>query len=236
MADERKIGISIPTFNRAEMTIESFINVYDDTRVKTICIVDDASDEDVYEKLKSITSSLPKVKLYRNEFNRDCYRNKASAMGLVDCVWAILLDSDNSISKDYLDKIYEIPFWYEDIIYTPSFAKPHFDFRNYSGLILSKENVSSFVDSPMLEVCLNAANYFVNTQSYVDVWDAYVDPVTSDSIFQCYNWLMAGKKIRIVDGLEYLHSVHQGSHYQNNVARTPNGFHEKLLNKLRQLK
>ena len=77
-------------------------------------------------------------------------------------------------------------------------------------------------------------NYFVNKDAQCDVWDATTDPVTSDSLFQNYNWLMSGKYIHIVHELRYNHLVHNQSHYINNVQRTGD-FREILLEKIRKL-
>lgn len=238
VSDDRKISICIPTYNRVEMTIESFEAVYFDERISEIIIVDDASNLEVFNELKEICDALPKVSLYRNDVNKDCYFNKKIAIEYSDnsTDGCILLDSDNIIDVSYLDKLYEIKEWDVDTIYTPSFAAPHFDFRGYEGLLITKENVAAYIDKPMFEVLLNAANYFVHPFMYLEVFNPTVNPVTSDSIFQCYNWLMEEKKICVVPGLQYQHRVHSGSHYQNNVARTPQGFHQGILNNLRQLK
>ena len=238
MIDSRKISICIPSWERSEMTIESFLDVYNDERISEIIIVDDASGWDVYEDLKSMTDAFPKVRLCRNLNNLDCYFNKKTAISLADTnsEMAILLDSDNKISVDYLNKLYEIKEWDKNTIYTPSFAFPNFDFRNYEGLLITKENVAQWIDKPLFETMLNAANYFVNPAMYLEVWDGTTNPVTSDSIYQCYNWLKEGKKIQVVAGLTYEHTIHDGSHYKNNVSKTPQGFHESLLEKIRQLK
>lgn len=235
--ENRLLSIAIPTFNRAEMTIEAFYDVYNDERVFEIVISDDASDSVIFQYLKSMTDYLSKVKLFRNYVNVDCYKNKKRAIEYCDNTTdgCILLDSDNIINKDYIDKLYEIPEWDINTIYTPSFAMPQFDFRAYEGLVVTKENVADYIDKPMFEVMLNAANYFVNPFMYLEVFDDTVTPVTSDSIFQCYNWVNEGKSIYVVPGLQYKHRVHPGSHYQNNKMRTPLGFHESILNKLRQM-
>lgn len=238
MADDRKISLCIPTWNRFELLIDSFINVLHDDRIFEIVICDDASDNGSYEKIQDFVSGIKKVKLFRNSVNLDCYRNKNRVISFSDnnTDGCILLDSDNIIGKDYLDKLYEITEWKVETIYTPSFAAPHFDFRAYEGLVITKSNVAEYIDKPMFEVMLNAANYFVHPLFYLEAWDGTVDPITSDSIFQCYNWLIEGFKINVVPGLTYQHRVHEGSHYRNNVNRTPNGFHESILNKLRNLK
>lgn len=234
--DERKISVAIPTWQRSEMTLDSFIDVYDDERISEFVIVDDASEWGIFDELKRFVENLPKVRLFRNSTNNDCYFNKARSLCHSTNDWCILLDSDNKISKGYIDKLFEIPHWDENTIYTPDFAQPQFDFRQYSGLLLTKENISEWIDKPILETMLNAANYFVNRHGYLEVWDEHTDPVTSDSIFMISRWLEAGKRLQVVDGLQYFHRVHPGSHYQNNRHRTQQGFHESILTTLRQMK
>ena len=229
----RALSICIPTWNRVEMTLNSFKEVYNDDRVEAIIIVDDASDEHIYAKLKEECDKLSKVKLYRNLTNRDCYANKYVSISLSPTDYCIILDSDNQIDTLYLDKIFEQE-WSEDMILAPDWAKPTFNYTEYSNLIISKDNLKQYIDKPMFETCLNCMNYFVNKDSYCDVWDATTDPVTSDSLFQNYNWLMSGKYIHIVHELRYNHLVHNQSHYINNVQRTGD-FREILIEKIRKL-
>lgn len=231
----RPISIAIPSYNRYEMTVESFAKVLGVEEVTEIVIVDDCSTDGSYEKLVEHFKNEPKVKVYRNESNLDCYRCKREAIEKCTGDWVILLDSDNCVDFGYLYSLFQILDWRKDTIYTPDFAMPTFSFQQFSGLLVTKGNVSSWIDEPMFEVMLNAANYFVNRNEYLKVWDGSVDPVTSDSIFTTYNWLKAGNKIQVVDGLHYQHRIHDGSHYKNNVHRTEQGFHESILNKLRRL-
>ena len=229
----RTLSICIPTWNRVEMTLNSFKEVYNDDRVEAIIIVDDASEMHIYNKLKEECDKLSKVKLYRNLTNRDCYANKYVSISLSPTDYCIILDSDNQIDTLYLDKIFEQE-WSEDMILAPDWAKPTFNYTEYSDLIVSKDNLKQYIDKPMFETCLNCMNYFVNKDAYCDVWDATTDPVTSDSLFQNYNWLMSGKYIHIVHELRYNHLVHNQSHYINNVQRTGD-FREILLEKIRKL-
>lgn len=230
----RQIGIAIPSFNRVEMTIESFSDVYDDERINEIVIVDDASDIELYDRLKEICDCYQKVKLYRNIYNRDCYFNKLTALSFCSNPFNILLDSDNKIRTNYIDRVYDYE-WDEQIIYTPDFAEPRFDFRKYSGLLISKENIAEFISDEMFQTMLNAANYFVNKNEYSKIWDGKVDPVTSDSIYFILKWLEAGNKIQVVSGMNYQHTIHEGSHYQNNIHRTPIGFHQSVVERLKNL-
>lgn len=235
MQDDRKISLCIPNYNRVDMLLESFEKVYSDPRISEIIISDDHSDREVYYELESLFKLMPKVKMFRNDVNQDCYKNKHTAIELATNDWAIILDSDNKIDSIYLNKLYDSPVWDDMVIYTPCFAAPQFDFRPYAGMVIRSDNVSEYIDKPMFEVMLNASNFFINRKRYLSIWDESVDPVTSDSIYFTYKWLEDGSVIHVVDGLEYFHRVHDGSHYKNNVARTPNGFHESILNKIRQL-
>lgn len=234
-----KISICIPTYNRTDLLFKSFANVIADPRVGQIVISDDASTDETYNYIKreARRSQLysKKIDLFRNHKNKDCYLNKKQAISRAIHEYVILLDSDNQIDKSYLDAIYD-NVWYEDSILQPSFARPHFDFRKYSSLRVTSRNVRGYLWDSNFTTMLNAANYFVNRDKYLNCFDASVDPVTSDSIFMAYNWLKSGNSIYVTPHLEYDHLVHEGSHYKNNVKRTPAGFHQSIINKLKALR
>lgn len=239
--DNRKVSISIPNYNRVDVLIESFSKVLSDERVEGIHIQDDASDIEIFKQVKAIldvlnTTHNNKITLGRNLTNQDCFRNKYHSVLGANTEWVILLDSDNIIDTDYLDRLYEIENWDANTIYTPESAYPNFDFTAYSGLEVSKENVSEYIDKPMFETMLNASNYFINKDTWISVWDGSVNPVTSDSIYVCMKWLQTGKKIKILKGLKYFHRVWENSHYRTQNHRTPTGFHQSILDTLRNLK
>lgn len=233
----RMISLCLTTYNRTDLLYESFLQLVNDDRISEIVIVDDASPEEVYQTIAWQTKAIPKVKLYRNETNLDCYRNKKRAVELASNEWVIIGDSDNVFTPEYVERLYLDGFiWNSKVIMQPSFAKPHFDFTKYNLQIVGNANVSHFMVDPTFQTMLNAMNYFVNRDEYLRVWDGSVDPVTSDSIFHNYNWLKAGNSIYVVPGLHYEHRVHDQSHYQNNVRRTPRGFHESIVQKLKDLR
>lgn len=177
----------------------------------------------------------------------DCHRNKREAVSKASNEWVILLDSDNVIDVNYLDKIYNLKDTFESTpwlpfqILQPSFAKPSFNFSEYQGMMITKENISKHIEYATFGTMLNAMNFFINRDEYLKVWDGSVDPVTSDSIYFNYKWLEAGNSIYVVPGLEYEHRVHghgkeEGSHYVKNVRRTKPGFHQSIINKLKAMK
>jgi len=230
-----QISICTPTFNRTSLLIDSFKQVYDDERIGEIIIVDDCSDLAIYNLVGEILSHYPKVKYFRNEQNKDCYKNKCETVKKASNEYVILFDSDNELTTDYIDVIYN-QTWSDDVILQPTFAKPLFDFRKYAGLYIHKNNVAEYIGKPMFDTALNACNYFINRDKYLQTFDDTIDPVTADSIYFNYCWLKNNNIIHFVKNLEYSHRVHDGSHYKNNVARTPNGFYESIINNLKQLK
>jgi glycosyltransferase involved in cell wall biosynthesis len=229
------ITLCLTNYNRTDLLFDSFRQVINDDRISEIVIVDDHSTMECFNTVFWYTKDIPKVKLYRNDRNLDCYRNKREAVSKATNDWVILFDSDNILTKEYVDKICS-HVWDPKELVNPSFAKPHFDFTKYSGLVVDKTNVFLHMHESSFTTMLNAMNYFVNRDEYLKVWDGSVDPVTSDSIFHNYNWLKAGNSIYVMHGLEYEHRVHDGSHYRNNVRRTPIKFHESIEQKLRDLR
>jgi glycosyltransferase involved in cell wall biosynthesis len=229
------ISICIPTHERYELLLESFDKVVKDDRVGEIVIVDDFSSEENYNDVRNAVKWMPKVKLYRNDKNLDCYRNKHEAISKATNEYCIILDSDNVIDKAFIDKIYQQE-WEPETILAPDWAMPTFDYTEFSGLTVTRQNVADYMKKKFFTTCLNCMNYFVNRDKYMEVWDGSVDPVTADSIFQNYNWLKSGYKIKIVEGLRYFHRIHNGSHYQNNNQRTEKGFYEKIEQNLMELK
>lgn len=240
------ISACFTTYNRDTLLFEAVEPFLKDERITEVVISDDHSTEEIYQTILWKYNGVEKVKIFRNEVNVDCYFNKQKAVERATNEWLLLLDSDNRFSKEFIDVIFEqrrdkfgsneIMSWNKHWAYAPSFAKPHFDFRAIQDFMLSNMTVGHHVDKGSCSTMLNAANYFVNREEYLRVWDGSVNPVTSDSIFQNYNWLKAGNVVYVVPGLEYDHVVHSGSHYQQNVRRTPSGFHDSIIEKLKQMR
>jgi glycosyltransferase involved in cell wall biosynthesis len=234
-----KYSLCIPTYNRTDLLYESFSKVINDDRIDEIVIVDDCSSPEVWSAMVSHFRSIRnghKVKLYRNDVNKDCYRNKKESISHANNSWCILLDSDNIIDTTYLDAITLSEKHFDQYtIFQPSFAKPHFNFGWFSDRVINRSNLSEFINNESFQTMLNAMNFVVNRTEYLNVWDGSIDPVTSDSIYFNYKWLEAGNSIYVTPGMHYDHRVHNGSHYQNNVKRTPHGFHDSIVQKLKAL-
>lgn len=236
---DRLISIAIPNYNRFELLFNSFIRVINNDNVGEVVIVDDCSNEEIYKKIEERAKEYPKIKLFRNQINKDCYWNKYLAVAHCENKWCCLWDSDNEFNFDYLFHIFSLE-WKDDTAYLPSFAAPHFDYRRFEGVELTKENVANYINDPTLQTALNTANYFVNRRFYMKCWDGNTNPHTSDSIYMNYLYLKNGGKLFVVPGLTYQHRVdnhgnEQSGHYNSNHLKTGN-FHNEVLQKLRELK
>lgn len=234
MAPDR-ISLAVTNHNRTDLlyrAIEPFLN---DDRIDEIVISDDASLTHIFDEICEKYKDDMKVRIFRNDINLDCYRNKRQAVKRCLNAWVLLIDSDNIFDKGFIDAIFSQQEWNYSWAYAPEFARPHFDFREISAVALSSRNVGSYLDKGSCSTMLNAANYFFARDEYLRVWDGSLDPVTSDSLYQNYNWLKGGNTIYVTPGLQYQHVIHAGSHYQNNVSKTPKGFHDSIIDKLRKL-
>lgn len=208
------------------MVMRAVEKIIDDDRVSEIVVVDDASKLETYFQLQSIFEGAHKVKLMRNEHNLDCYANKKRAVELASNDWAILLDSDNIIDKDYLAAIYAMPEWSSDTIYAPSFAKPHFDYRDFQGYTLTKSNVHQHVGTKTFDCLINTANYFIHRGTYLWNFDPDLNPHAADTIYMNTRHLRSGGKIHVVPEMHYFHDVHAGSHYKANAHKSTGLFEQ----------
>lgn len=231
------ISLCITTYNRDQMTVDSFAKVYNDDRISEIIIVDDHSDEKIFANLQFMVNGLDKVNLFRNEKNLGCYHNKRQAVECASNDWVVLLDSDNQIDSSYLDAVCKGKEFVStpSLLYQPEFARPHFDFRKFSGSTIKAPYVKNYMNQKSFDTMLNAMNFFVNRAEYLRIFDsAKEEPWTADSIYFNYLWLKAGNKIYVTPGMQYDHLVHDGSHYKNNVHKTGN-FYNEIVQRLKEL-
>lgn len=209
----RQISICVPTWNRYDFTIKCFEQVLNDERIQEFIIYDDNSTDGSYERISDFYKETEKVYMYRSKERKKVHGNKMRAVKCSNSDFCILFDSDNILTKDYLDKIYEQD-WDDKTIYQPSFAMPNFDYRGLVGTY-DKTNTKLNIDRPLFECMLNTQNFFVNRDEYLKTWEDSTDINGADSIFFNYLWLKRGNKIKVVEGLQYEHVVHRGSFYES---------------------
>jgi glycosyltransferase involved in cell wall biosynthesis len=230
----QKISLCLTNWNRYELLLKSFEKVLFDERVSEIVISDDCSDKDIYEKVLAYAGLYPKIKVYRNENRLGVHGNKHQSVIRATGEWCIVFDSDNEISKEYIDKLLECQ-WKPTRILAPDFAEPAFDYRMFSDIVFMRKNVRLYIGKRRFDALLNTMNYFVNREHYLEVWQSKPDIIGADSIFFNYLWLNSGREIQVIRNLRYKHLVHDASYYQS-VARASvplTRHYEVLLKRMR---
>ena len=228
----KKISIAIPTYNSSKFIIKALQYILDDERVDDIVVHDDASTD--FEQLKTQISTFnsPKIKILGNEQNQKAFTNKSLAVKNCKNDWVILLDSDNIITKNYIDTIYQL-VWDPNTIYVPSFAKPLLDFREFAGQTIHKGNLQKFAEHKKAFALMNDGNYFLKRSSYLAVYekitkDNYLSIL--DVLYFNTHWILQGNSIEVVEGLNYFHRHHKNSFFMRNKDKSAD-----IIQKMRKL-
>lgn len=228
------ISVAITHHERRDLLLAALELPLRHPAIGEIIISDDHSTDGSYEQLERDLADEPKVTLIRNEQNIDCYANKAAALRAATGSWAILLDSDNQLTDEYLAAIPEQRE--PDTWYLPTFAMPDFDYRAFAGLTIDRGNVAEHVDRPMFLTALNTANHLVSPFDYLAAWNPNARPVTADSIYMSYRWLARGGRLRFVEGMSYHHLIHDGSHFRTKHNDEHEAFKREIDDRLRRMR
>lgn len=199
------------TFNRVSLTIKAVNSIIDDSRIENIIVLDDHSEPNVFDQLFHYFRDFPKVSLYRNEENLGMSKNKAKAISLSPTEWCVIVDSDNTFPKEYIDAIEKVGELLPDTIYCPQKAAPNFDFSKFAGRTFDRNNIKELAIDSMGNVCLNTANYVVNKDEYLRVYQYNSEMKATDTVWFALLWLSIGNKFHIVKDMEYDHLVWEGS-------------------------
>ena len=227
------ISLAIPTYNRPEMTLESFAKVLDNPLISEIVIVDDHSEFSNYVKLWNAVQALnsDKIFLLRNATNLKPLRNKYEAVKSCGNEWVILLDSDNIIDNEYVNVLGKIGDLDKNTLYCPEklinlrgqtiWDYSEFQYGDYSEVQYDINKIAAVrnVNNGNFQTFLNTGNYFLNRNEYLRVHesnDISKELSINDAMYFSYLWLKAGNNMGIIPGLNYIHRVHKGSWYKNN--------------------
>lgn len=224
---ERHISLAIPYYNNSQYIMDALRVAITDNRVSEIIICDDDSKDilELTQLLIQINSN--KIKMYKNGKNLGCYLNKIEVISKCTNEWAILLDSDNVIEKDYIDTLYNIQEWNANTIYHPCWAKtfpgelsPNLDYRIWSNQEINGYFYLNNFNNNRFQCLINNCNYFVSVKAFTNCMNVHknkyireqIDALDSAVLFT--EWLTTGNKIFVVDNLVYGHRVHDQSNYR----------------------
>jgi len=244
-----KLSLAIPVYNRSDRIFGCFEAVLGDPRIAEIVICDDASQDfdDLKAKIDKLASA--KIRLFCNSENLKAFHNKAKVVSLCQNPWVLLLDSDNSIDSSYLDAFFAQKLFHHQVLYCPSFARPHFDFSSLSDLLLKAEDLyllSQFAEDIKDEVIgsniwsalINCGNYVFHRETYLSVYQTYTsfddfigEPFAADVAYLNVLWLRQGYSMKIVPNMEYNHPISEDAFSFTNIDQK-NLAYRKILSLL----
>jgi glycosyltransferase involved in cell wall biosynthesis len=221
-------------------SLDSYIELVKSGVIDEIVVCDENGNDfqKINEKYSALIDGGFKLRVFKNNQQLGVFLNKLKVCKMAnnDCI--ALIDSDNVVDetyfrtvKEYMDKT-TLPEYY---ILSPCFGRPHdgMDYRKYKGEVIRKYTVREYVVLPkddsavwdiplMWNICfislLNMGNYVLSKNIVHKVTH---DPNLLKRISGCdvmyFNYLVFRQipdnefQFHVVDGLEYDHSVHDGS-------------------------
>lgn len=228
---KRTISLAIPHYNNSDYMMETMSASLSDDRVSEIIICDDKSND--IEILENLIASLnnPKIKLYKNQINLGVYHNKIKTVTYCSNQWALLIDSDNIITKEFIDRIFEIETWCTNTIYAPSYAYTFpqgpsqlLNFESYAGTYITPEiYIQHAISNINFQCLINNCNYFIPTAEFIKSMpynDYKRDTIDSmDGAVLFTDWLCNKNTVFIVKNMQYKHRLHPQSTYMRFYTR-----------------
>jgi len=233
--ESRTISVAIPHYNGSRMAHVSLFNILNDARIAEIVFLDDGSEPEEFNKLKTkLKPFSQKVKLFRRDVNWGPFANKIQAVELCTSDWVILLDYDNTLLPEYLETIFNLPEWEKSTIYCPGYAYPYFDFRESLGeKDIDLNTTFAMIHSGVFDRrFFNDGNYFLHRDSYIQCIKPFWDySVIADVIFANYLWLSSQNTLKVLRNSRYIHRWHSASTWLVNLQESKRVFNstEKRL-------
>lgn len=228
------LSVAIPFFNTSEYFLETIRTPLSSNLVTEIIISDDNSSQDEHSKLVELIKNLGpnnnKIKVYKNTENRGAFINKFTAVSYCTNKWVYLLDSDNFVHENMLEKFFKEDL-NENVCYMPhkyNFCSYIFELKQGFGL-LDKNKIKEAINNNTIGHFINLCNFIVSKNRFLevmkeglqknDVIDVF--PV-ADCAAMTYLWLKNGGDFKIIQDFQYFHRVREDGYYESNKKDAEN--------------
>lgn len=217
-APGRKLSVAIPHYERGHLIHRPLRNVLADPRIEEITIVDDGSSAENYALLRANIGKLDrsgKVRIHRRTENRGALFTKMECAEKTTGDWLILLDSDNTVFRSYLEAVFREPDWKPATIYCPVYAFPYYRFDPLVGLDLDFSTCAELCRTGTLRkvYIINDGNYLFHRATYLEKLEP-LRPLArdvADVMVANYLWLSRGGRLKVLPGAVYYHRIDASS-------------------------
>lgn len=236
-----KISLCITTMNRFDTflnkSLEEYNRYLESGLVNEIVIADETGSD--YDKIKEKWGD--KFKLIKNPERLGVFKNKINVCKNATYDNILLMDSDNFATIDYLVKIRDyitknaLP---KNYILAPSFARTGsndgFNYKAFNGKIVKRNNMNAFIGENQFRTLLNTGNYLISKNTIVNIkYDESIMKLISACDVIYFNLLAFQQnpdiELHVIRDSEYIHSVHNGSTYINDINRETEMYRENIV-------
>lgn len=244
-----KITLCIPTIDRFDTFLDSYIQnylIYLKNGLINELIINDENGNDYNKITNKYDNELNnEFKIYKNENILGPFLNKLKVCNYSSNEYIVLMDSDNFADENYFITLRNyihknIDSFSKNFVLSPSFAKPNFNYKHFENHIITKQNLNEYKNLHNFACMLNTGNYFL-TKSCINNIIPNPEIVnfshSADVIY--YNTLCFQQiedfQFHVIENLEYLHVVHDGSVYINsskddNIRKYADTIHQIFFN------
>lgn len=222
-----KFSVGIPHYNRGGRIYRPLFNLLNHPAVAEVVIVDDGSREEEFFKLQRFVDSLGcgnRVKVFRREENRGALLTKLESVEKCSSEWVLVLDSDNTAHRGYLDALSRIKKLDSKMFYCASWAFPFFPFHEFSGSRIDFDKACEWTRAGILKrvYIFNDGNYLVNRSAYIEAVGGIgqIASDVADVMVVNYRWLSEGGWVEIIPGVSYFHRVDDSSFWNRTAEES----------------
>ena len=219
-----QFSVGIPHYNRGALIYRPLFHLLDHPAVEEVVIVDDGSREEEFLELKKFVDSLgcgERIKVFRREENRGALLTKLECVERCSTDWVLVLDSDNTAFRRYLDILEGILNPDPQTIYCASWAWPWFSFHEFEGCRMDFDTACKWTRSGALKrvYIFNDGNYLINRKAYLEAVGSMgrIASDVADVMVVNYHWLSCGGYLEVLPEGSYFHRV-DASSFWNRTA------------------
>jgi glycosyltransferase involved in cell wall biosynthesis len=215
-----KISFLVPSYNCAH-TVDETISSILDLKLQDfeICLVDDGSKDQTWEKLKSYQKKYPEIfRIGKNQENRGGGYTRNACFALSKHPHLFCLDSDNVLEAKSCLKLIEAAEEKDDLITFDTikfFYSTPFKWLKlcYKDLVFVKGEMTFDDIRRTLTHPVVGGNYLFKREVFEKIAGYETDLGAMDTWSFGYKALLAGYKYKIIPETSYLHRVHLDSYW-----------------------